>query len=130
MIKNQDVLVNFGKDRIYNPLVTCSTLYLDGERLQYKFSPVRPRDLSKAWSELTICQQGWIQNFEKGGANSFYKSLPLCSVLMEEFSCYRHYHLSVNIANENHFYANVKFKCLPDPSGMFLFDITHNLAKY
>ena len=41
---------------------------------------------------LLIDNQGWIQNFEKMGAqNIFTNSFPLCGILMVEFLCYRRF---------------------------------------
>ena len=53
----------------------------------------------------------------------FYKFMRSpCDVLVKEFLCCRRYRLSLDIANKNLFFANVTFKCSPDPCDKFLFD--------
>ena len=52
-------------------------------------------------NRILPCSQGWIQNLEKGGWKFFYKFMPLCGVLVEEFLCYRRHHPSMNIAKQN-----------------------------
>ena len=93
--------------------------------LLYRFASNTVETINNSGGSLTlfIHYQGRIQNFEKGGgAEYFFKFVLVCGVSGEEFLCYRLYHESMNCANQNLFYAKVKFICLPGSSGKFSFD--------